>query len=101
MMKRSQREAWVVAGQVEPRGRSVFGFGEAEVANAAVAAYYARWRMPRAIEGCCWSSCRKSSARDWWNSGARKSAGSGGREKSAGARVHHFNGGVAAKGILA
>lgn len=41
MMKRSQREAWVVAGQVEPRGRPVFGFGEAEVANAAVAAYYA------------------------------------------------------------
>ncbi len=41
MMKRSQRVARVVAGQVESRRRSVFGFGEAEVANAAVAAYYA------------------------------------------------------------
>ena len=38
---RAQRDAWVVSGQLHPRGRAVLGFSESDVANAAVEAFYA------------------------------------------------------------
>lgn len=40
MMPRSSRASWATAGQCDRRGARLFGFSEADAANAAVRAYY-------------------------------------------------------------
>lgn len=45
-MKRAVRDAWVMGGSKDPRGARAFGFGEQEVAFAAVEAFYS------ALERC-------------------------------------------------
>lgn len=40
MNPRSSRASWSTSGQRDPRGARLFGFTEADAANAAVQAYY-------------------------------------------------------------